>query len=163
VCLSVYVVDFNIVLYLFVRVKWCVSADWHAPLNTHSQISVLYLKTFYAQFYNLWYSLVPWWWPIKVETCRQTIYIIKTSCAFVGVMINILWKNARSNTYQGMNKIKSMNKYLIMIVFVPTKFVSPAQRPDRINLNPHFYLLPRLRKRGNVPPLPHIHSWRSKL
>jgi hypothetical protein len=28
VCLSVYVVDFNIVLYLVVRVEWCVSAGW---------------------------------------------------------------------------------------------------------------------------------------
>jgi hypothetical protein len=33
--------------------------------------------------------MVPWWWPIKAETCRRTVYD-KTNCAFVGVMINIL-------------------------------------------------------------------------
>jgi hypothetical protein len=33
VCLSVYVVDFNIVLYLVVRVEWCVSAGCRHFLN----------------------------------------------------------------------------------------------------------------------------------
>jgi hypothetical protein len=34
---------------------------------------------------------MPWWWPDKVETCRQGmyIYIIKNNCAFVGRMITI--------------------------------------------------------------------------
>jgi hypothetical protein len=36
---------------------------------------------------------MPWWWPDKVETCRQGvyIYIIKTNCAFVGRMITIMF------------------------------------------------------------------------
>jgi hypothetical protein len=35
---------------------------------------------------------MPWWWPDKVETCRQGIYIyiIKNNCAFLGRMITIL-------------------------------------------------------------------------
>jgi hypothetical protein len=47
----------------------------------------------------LWYILMPWWWPDKVETCGQGIYIIKNNCAFVGGMITIIRENARNNTY----------------------------------------------------------------
>jgi hypothetical protein len=36
-------------------------------------------------------------------------YIIKTNCVFVGVMISILWKNARSNKYQPSLKVNSQS------------------------------------------------------
>jgi hypothetical protein len=42
-----------------------------------------------TSFYYILYYIV----------CILFIYYIRTSCAFVGV-INILWKNARTNTYQ---------------------------------------------------------------
>jgi hypothetical protein len=56
--------------------------------------------------------MVPWWWPIKVETCRQTVYN-KNNCAFVGVTINIVTTEVWNESFRKQGQIRMLNNIKI--------------------------------------------------